>query len=324
VRGRLVIVIGAVAVGMIACGLSVVGAGEDVSPAVEAGAGTNAETGSEVTDAADEPLDPPPPRIDPFDGGIDASPDNCKAACTGGTCDGGWCVIACDGGSCPNTVTCPPGIPCDVQCVGKDACKSGVDCAEATACNVLCSGAAACSNQKVRCKGSACQVTCTGKDACTTSIVCDAGTCALRCLDDATCKNGAVTCNSDRCSVECGVSGKNGEDSCVAGVTCNATTSCDIRCRAENSCQNGAVVAVAGATANVSCEGMNSCAGGVVTSAPDSGIRCTRAGACSPGGVQCSGGQCATHCKDTDIQLCCDAGVCLPTADKCKIEGRCQ
>lgn len=317
-RGRFVIGIAAGALGLIACGLSVIGGdGEVIPPAAEGGAGTSSEPGDDGEGAPD-----PPPAIDAFEAGVDASPANCNAACTNGTCDGGWCVIACKGNDC-TSATCPPGVPCDVRCTGKDACKEGVDCAEATACNVLCEGTAACTNRKIRCKGEACQVTCKGKDACSASIDCDAGTCALRCLGDATCKNGTVSCAADRCSVECGGGGKNGQDACIAGVRCQATTSCDVRCRADRSCQNGGVVAVAGQTADVVCDAPDSCAGGVVTSAAESDVSCQKKNACSPGGVRCDGGQCAAHCKDGDIRFCCQAGSCSSTEDKCTVDERC-
>ncbi len=301
--------------GLVACGLSVIGV-DDV-PAPRSDGGASASGG----DAGDGAVNSSPPPTDPFEAGIDASPDNCAAACTGGTCDAGWCVIDCKGAACPNGVTCPPGIPCDVRCTGADACKTGVDCGDATACNVLCGGTGACSNGKVRCKGSACRVTCNARDACIAGVDCDAGTCMLRCLEDNTCMNGGVVCHADRCAVECGIEGTKGKDSCVAGVSCRALTSCDLRCLAEGSCKNGAVVAVAGETANVECDGKNSCAS-VSASAGDSGVYCTEVGACA-GGVRCDGGRCATECEDADYSFCCKAGTCAVEEDECAIVQSC-
>ncbi len=307
--------LGLVATAIVACGLSVVGIEAD-DVATTSPEGGRTDGGGDVTS--------PDPLVDPFEAGIDASPDNCKAACTNGTCDGGWCVIGCDGGAeCTNGVTCPPGVPCDVRCTGADACKSGVDCADATACNVLCAGEASCSNDTIRCKGSACQVTCSAKNACITGIACDAGTCVLRCLGDGSCKNQTVACNADRCTVECGVTGKDGSEACTAGVQCNATTSCDVRCLADNSCKNGPVTAVAGETANIKCAGSSSCVANVFASAADSGVQCTKAGACA-GGVRCDGGRCAAHCEDVDVRLCCDAGTCIPSeGNGCHVTQKC-
>lgn len=320
-RVRLVIGFAGIAMAVIACGLSVVGSDEDaiVEPIGDGGPTTDGPQGS--LEAAPSP----PPPVDPFEAGIDASPDNCNAACDGGTCDGGWCVMGCgtNGGKCPSSVTCPPGIPCEVHCTGADACRKGVDCGEATACNVLCSGTASCSEETVRCKGTACQVTCAAKDACIGGIACDAGTCVLRCLQDSTCKNDKVTCHADRCTVECGVEKTEGKDTCMAGVDCHAKTSCDIRCQADNSCKSGPVTGAAGETVDVTCSGTNSCQVIVGASAADSGVRCTGTGACI-NGVVCDGGQCLAQCNDTDYRLCCDAGTCLRSEGDCTIDEQCQ
>ncbi|MBN9162451.1 MAG: hypothetical protein BGO98_18660 [Myxococcales bacterium 68-20] len=328
-RLRGVICIGLVAASAIACGLSVIGAEDGVDAnegaaecGVRDGAGSNVVDGT--TRDADEPIsDATAP--DSSDGGIDASQANCLAACgDAGTCDAGWCVIACDGPSaCANArVTCPPGIPCDVQCKGASACASGVDCAAASACNVACDGPSSCANEKVTCKGAACEVSCSGVNACASGVECDAGTCALRCTGSDTCKNGRVVCNADVCTIECGVSGKNGQNACLSSVECQAAKSCDIRCNAENTCKNGSVVAAAGDTVDITCAGKTSCQGKVYASAGDSGVRCLGDSACKDG-VSCDGGRCAAHCEKSDSYLCCDAGECVPTKANCKMPLQC-
>ncbi|MBX3263078.1 MAG: hypothetical protein KF782_25610 [Labilithrix sp.] len=324
-RSRGVICSVMLAASAIACGLSVIGAEPD---AVDEARDAEPERGVDRPDAdpldPDAPPPPPPPVLDPFDGGVDASPENCAIACAdAGTCVAGWCVITCNGGAeCRNgAVTCPPGVPCDVRCNGADACKDGVDCADATACSVLCDGRTSCTNDKVRCKGAACRVTCSQKDACLQGVACDAGVCAIRCLGNDACKNERVVCNADRCSVECGASPKEGNNACQAGVDCQAATSCDVRCLSDNSCKNAAVVAVASDTVAVTCSGMNSCEG-VVASAGDSGVQCLGQNACK-NGVSCDGGRCAARCEKSDIELCCEAGVCATTTGACQIEPSC-
>jgi hypothetical protein len=318
-RFRVVICLGLVAASAVACGLSIVGADDDSGQTLpEAGAPRDGGGGG-GRDAV------PPPVPDPFDGGIDASQDNCVTACgDAGTCDAGWCVISCDGGAeCKNVpVTCPPGVPCDVQCIGRDACKQGVDCGDASACNVVCDGISSCANSKVKCRGEACKVTCSQKDACINGVECDAGTCAIRCLEDDTCKNSKVICNADRCTVECGVAGNDGTNACLASVECRAKTSCDVRCLSDNSCKNASVVAVAGETVNVTCAGTNSCTEKVFVGTGDSGVQCLGDSACK-NGVSCDGGRCAAHCETSDSYLCCNAATCVPTGNDCTMTSKC-
>ena len=73
-----------------------------------------------------------------------------------------------DAGACNGTtVTCPPGIPCAVECVENGTCDHGVDCTKATACRVSCIGDTTCQTNPVACTGFSCDVACTGAGSCT-------------------------------------------------------------------------------------------------------------------------------------------------------------
>jgi hypothetical protein len=114
----------------------------------------------------------------------------CPAGCGG--CPGGVCVKNCTS-SCPGKVTCPPGIPCKVDC-GATQCAGGVDCSKATTCSI----------------------NCVGKEACQSGqILCGSGSCGVVCDGNNTCKLGVNCMNSCSCSVLC-----KGTESCKAGVTC--------------------------------------------------------------------------------------------------------
>jgi hypothetical protein len=129
-------------------------------------------------------------------------PDVMPAACTASTCPApatcmaGVCTFQCNLFNCDN-VECPPGMPCDVQCMGNlvmPVCTGMVDCGDATACTVTCSGLGSCSGS-IRCGTGKCDVTCASgacsgsvdcSDACECDVTCNACTnvmCPMGCTD---------------------------------------------------------------------------------------------------------------------------------------------
>jgi hypothetical protein len=109
------------------------------------------------------------------DGGVghDAAPVECSdAVCD--ACEDGTCVLLClTADSCPDTVTCPAGMPCRVVCDGVDSCPGGVDCSAATACDIACGKNGACAGP-VLCSGGACEVRCNARDTCLGGVDCSA------------------------------------------------------------------------------------------------------------------------------------------------------
>ena len=91
----------------------------------------------------------------------------CPNACTGG-CSADTCTIDCTGaGTCADeSVTCPPGWRCRVQC-DADSCSGLVlDCAN-HGCTIACNGDTACSDAAVNCGVGPCLVQCgTGNTPC--------------------------------------------------------------------------------------------------------------------------------------------------------------
>lgn len=127
---------------------------------------------------------------------------NCPAVCTSCHADG-TCQIDCGAGACGTGVTCPPGRPCVVNCVGDQACETGVvNCTLATSCQIMCVGTDAC-DAGVNCAGSSCSVTCQGTAAC---------------------QDGGVDCTANVCSVSC-----SGTDACQSHVCCDGL-SCGASC----------------------------------------------------------------------------------------------
>jgi len=154
---------------------------------------------------------------------LDAEP-----ACAGcpGTCDGGVCHIYCggtgsellpeEGGGGPppcDAVTCPPGIPCYVHCIGTDACQQQIDCTQSSSCRIDCLNDRSCASQ-LTCGPGLCEVHCDGKDSC----------------------GGGLNCQSSCfCDETCG-----GESSCGQQATCPAGCDADPDCKTSGAgCNNG-------------------------------------------------------------------------------------
>lgn len=130
----------------------------------------------------------------------------CPPECDGGCADG-LCTIRCEGGECKaQTITCPVGFDCVVDCSTEDnACEgSSIDCPAAQACTVACgSGNKKCKNADIYCKDGPCRVECVGGD---------------------TCDGTDVFCGSNSCDVTCAGGGKPRVNDCAA--SCSCPTSC--------------------------------------------------------------------------------------------------
>ncbi len=121
-------------------------------------------------------------------------------------CSGGECTVACLGTACRNTVTCPPGYDCVVDCTAEnDVCRGAtIQCPDGHSCRVRCGGSGhKCEDANISCgTAGACEVLCGGGDTCrSTTVTCGANAC------DVTCEGG------DKPTVDCG-------DSCDCAADC--------------------------------------------------------------------------------------------------------
>lgn len=157
----------------------------------------------------------------------DCIADPCDAA--GGTCDGDVCVIETSG---QGRVTCPAGMPCRVECSGRDACRNGVDCDGATTCDVRCIGENACRDMGVDCGTvDICLVHCEGKKACehggggpqADSVECNQSTCEVTCDGEDTCNEGVDVGPGGICTAHCcdGCPVQNIDLACDTDDTCS-------------------------------------------------------------------------------------------------------
>ncbi len=132
----------------------------------------------------------------------DAALRACREACSavdGGGCDGGVCVIACNAtGACQTTITCPPGVPCRVECTQKQACKA-VTCGDASTCSIFCYGEQACDGN-VGSNAEASEIQCVGKEACRGNVSCTGASCTVSCSIEG-CKPAEVACCATNCTV---------------------------------------------------------------------------------------------------------------------------
>jgi hypothetical protein len=153
------------------------------------------------------------------DGGDDAGPAGdasdaavdpaCGAGCvgTGRSCDAGACVVTCPpggAGTCMNTVVCPPGVPCVVDCADLKACE-GTSCGDA----------------------SACTFNCPSRDACRYTSCGSAKTCSYACRNENSCR--AISCGmAESCVIDCADAG----EACKENIDCpnRADSTCDVRC----------------------------------------------------------------------------------------------
>ncbi len=141
----------------------------------------------EVVDAP-HPVDAPKP-------GGDAG-NNCPPGCTTCNTTQKTCTINCQLTNCTNTVKCPPGYRCDIQCNVDNACRNGIDCQQAASCNIDCTGKSTC--QGVECGPGPCDVGCSGPSSCRDVACNNSCACDVVCTGSQSCSQGIV-CSSFAC-----------------------------------------------------------------------------------------------------------------------------
>jgi hypothetical protein len=87
----------------------------------------------------------------------------CPSICTYG-CPNGTCVVDCPQDSCTDEIiTCPEGVPCDVECTTGESCSgANIQCPSTGSCIVNCSNSTACDGATVACGSGPCILTCNG------------------------------------------------------------------------------------------------------------------------------------------------------------------
>jgi hypothetical protein len=130
----------------------------------------------------------------PYDAALDAASEvavGCPAACNSG-CDAGACLITITNPTVA-PVTCPPGFPCVVHCLGLNVCRSAISCASGQPCKVLCEGNPACTTETIsQDDASSLCVDCYGGPGLRgcNFLTCSAANCSLHCNNCAsTCLN---------------------------------------------------------------------------------------------------------------------------------------
>ncbi len=135
-------------------------------------------------------IDAPKPTDAPKPGG---DTNNCPSQCTTCNLRQKTCTINCQTSNCTNTVTCPAGFKCDIQCNADNSCRNGINCQLAASCNIDCSGKQSCQN-----------------------VQCGPGPCDVGCIGAASCRG--VECNNScACDVVC-----TGNQSCGEGIQCTS------------------------------------------------------------------------------------------------------
>jgi hypothetical protein len=113
-----------------------------------------------------------------------ACPAECSNNCEDETCE---IDVNCPTSGCAVSglpQTCPPGLPCEVMCIGPTSCDDQrIECATGEPCTVECSGPDSCVRANVKCPSEGpCVVSCTGREACTALVViCGTGPCTVTC-----------------------------------------------------------------------------------------------------------------------------------------------
>jgi len=123
----------------------------------------------------------------------DANNGQCPSQCSSCNVTQHTCTINCQTSNCQNTVVCPAGYKCDIQCNTDGACRNGINCTMGASCNIECLSKQSCEN-----------------------VTCGAGPCAVSCSGPASCKNVACS-NSCACDVLC-----SGSQSCASGIACSS------------------------------------------------------------------------------------------------------
>lgn len=122
--------------------------------------------------------------------------NNCPAPCTSCNVQQKTCTVDCQKTNCSNTVTCPVGYKCDIDCNGDNDCRNGVNCQESASCTVECSGKQSCQN--VQCGPGPCSVSCSGVQSCRGVSCANSCACDVTCTGSQSCGE-AIQCTSFAC-----------------------------------------------------------------------------------------------------------------------------
>lgn len=130
----------------------------------------------------------------PLDAPVDASKACSSTVCVaaGGTCNNGTCVIVGAG----SPITCPPGMPCEVDCTAGGACQNGVSCGTATSCYIRCDGMNTCGGSGINCVGTDCVIDCVVNHACDNQAVLGSGSCTRHCCASNACTGSLGGCTT--------------------------------------------------------------------------------------------------------------------------------
>ncbi len=125
--------------------------------------------------------------------------NGCPQGCTSCNTAQKTCTIDCSQTgmvNCNNSVTCPAGYHCDIQCKLDNQCRNGVSCIGGASCTVECSGTGTCRN--VECGAGPCDVTCSGSNSCRGVNCNNSCACDVLCTGNSSCGS-AITCTSLQC-----------------------------------------------------------------------------------------------------------------------------
>jgi len=162
------------------------------SPSAQAGDGATPDTRRAIDARA---IDARPIDARQLDAPDACAPIVGACALAGGSCKTGTCVIT---PTVQGDVTCPPGIPCQIDCSTANTCDgpATLDCSQATSCAINCSASNTCNGTTIDCDHADCTVTCTFDNICSGLHVSDSGsTCAFNC-----CGGGTNECKGDTAS----------------------------------------------------------------------------------------------------------------------------
>lgn len=145
-----------------------------------------------------QPIDAGRPDAPKHD--VDAA-NNCPPGCT--TCNTAerTCTIDCQLTDCTDTIICPPGYRCEIQCNEDNTCRNGINCQQAAACNIECSGKNTC--EGIACGPGPCDVGCSGPMSCRDIACNDSCACDVACTGMQSCSNN-IRCSSFACRTPLG------------------------------------------------------------------------------------------------------------------------
>ena len=125
------------------------------------------------------------------------APNGCPAGCTSCNVSQKTCTIDCSQTNvvnCMNSVQCPVGYHCDIQCKGDNTCRNGVSCVGAASCSIECIGGSSCRN--VECGTGPCDVTCSGTSSCRDVSCNNSCACDVLCTGSQSCSSTLAACHS--------------------------------------------------------------------------------------------------------------------------------